>query len=268
MPPASTPARATLAAERDFAAAWWLLADVTGAERYDDPQLRWFHTGLADAYINPVLETRLGRDRADGLIDPLLDELSRRGAPFTWWVTPSSSPDDLSARLAARGLVADDPWPAMAVPVDEILAAPAVRGLEISRVTDEAGLEVYASIFAPILSTSPDFTALLVRASRLIGFDASAPELHLVGRLDGEPVATASLITAGGAAGIYNVATAEAARGRGIGTAMTAAAVAEGRGRGMPLATLQASTMGNSVYERLGFRHVGDFVPFHPARQG
>jgi hypothetical protein len=43
---------------------------------------------------------------------------------------------------------------------------------------------------------------------------------------------------------------------------MTAAAIRHGAGRGFTIATLQASTMGRRVYERLGFRFVCDLVPY------
>jgi predicted acetyltransferase len=89
--------------------------------------------------------------------------------------------------------------------------------------------------------------------------------VHYVGYLNDDPVATASLIAAGGAAGIYNVATVIAARRRGIGAVMTAWAVRAGAARGMQVATLQASNMGRPVYERLGFEVVCDFVPYRPA---
>jgi ribosomal protein S18 acetylase RimI-like enzyme len=105
---------------------------------------------------------------------------------------------------------------------------------------------------------------MLGDACRAIGFDQDAPEEHVIGLLDGTPVATASLMVAGGAAGIYNVVTLESVRRRGIGTAMTAAAVRRGAERGMELATLQASSMGRPVYERLGFRFVCDLVPYRP----
>ena len=252
-------------AERDFVAAWWLLADATGHERHDEAELRWFHTGLPDPYLNPVLVTRLPADEADAAIDGLLADLRHRGAPFTWWLMPGSTPDDLADRLAARGLVADDAWPAMILSTDAMVDPPPVPGLEIRRVADDKGLEDYRATFAPILSSSEAFTDLLIEASRAIGYGPSVPEVHFVGYLEGRPVATVTLITAGGAAGLYNVTTTEQARGRGIGAAMTAAAVSESRERGLEVASLQASTMGRPLYERLGFRHVGDFVPYHLA---
>ena len=253
---------ACLLVERDFAAAWWLLAETTGHELHDEPGLRWFHTGLPDPYLNPVLTTRLAANEADAVIDRMLAELTRRGAPFAWWITPSSSPDDLAVRLVSRGLVAEDPWPGMTLEAGAMKRPPPVSGLAIRRVTNDAELDTYVRIFAPILSPSPAFTALLVEASRRIGYEAGAAELHFVGLLEGDPVATVSLITAGGAAGIYNVTTVEHARGRGIGAAMTAAAVDAGHRRGFTTAALQASMMGRSVYEALGFRHACDLVPY------
>lgn len=245
-------------------AAWWLVAEGAGVELHDHKELRWFVSGADDRHLNAVLVTRLGAD-AEERIGDLLAELRGRGVPFLWWVMPSTRPDDLGARLQARGLVAEEPWPGMTLEVDRLIEPEAVAGLEIRRVTDDDGYAAYERTFAPIMSPSPAFTELLARASRRIGFGPDAPELHYVGYLDDEPVATVSLITAGGAAGIYNVATVERARGRGIAAAMTAAAVRAGAGRGLRVATLQASTMGRSVYERLGFVFTCDFVPFRPA---
>lgn len=248
--------------ERDFAAAWWLLAEAGGHEVHDDPDLRWFHTGVDDAYLNPVLETRLGEDEADAVIDRMLGEFRSRGAPFLWWHTPSSRPRDLGDRLERRGLVADGAWPGMTLLVDSLVEPAAVPGLVIRRVANDAELDTYIEIFAPILSTSPAFAPIFAAAARRIGYEDGAREIHFVGDLDGEPVATASLLTAGGAAGIYNVTTMEQARGRGVGAAMTAAAVHAGRARGMRMATLQASPVGRPIYERLGFRFACDLVPY------
>jgi len=253
---------ACLKVERDFVAAWWLLAEATGHELHDGPDLRWFHTGLPDPHLNPVLTTRLEPDEADAVIDRMIAELTERGAPFMWWVTPSSSPHDLAARLTNRGFVRDEPWPGMTVETDVMRQPSPVPGLVIRRVTTDEELETYVELFAPMLSPSPAFTALLVEATRRIGYDEAAPEVHYVGFVDRQPVATVSLLTAGGAAGIYNVATIERARGRGIGAAMTAAAVEAGRQRGLTTATLQASTMGRSIYESLGFRQACDLVPY------
>jgi ribosomal protein S18 acetylase RimI-like enzyme len=250
------------AVERDFIAAWWLLADVTDAERHDDPSIRWFRTGLPDVYCNQVLVTRLGDADADATIADVLGRVGRGGAPFTWWVMPSFAPADLAARLEGRGLHPERAWPAFALPLRDLPEPPPVPGLEIRRVENDADLDVYLGIVGQTLSSSDAFTGLLGDAGRRIGFADDAPEEHLIGLMEGSPVATASLLVAGGAAGLYNVATLEPARRRGIGAAMTVAAVRRGAARGLSIATLQASTMGRPIYERLGFRFVCDLVPY------
>jgi ribosomal protein S18 acetylase RimI-like enzyme len=250
------------AVERDFIAAWWLLAEATDAERHDDPSIRWFRTGLPDAYCNQVLVTRLDDTDADATIDDVRRGVGRDGAPFMWWVMPSFAPADLAARLERQGLLPEGAWPALALPIRDLAEPPPVAGLEIRRVENDADLDAYLGIVGQTLSSSDAFTGLLGDAGRRIGYAEDAPEEHLIGLMEGSPVATASLLVAGGAAGLYNVATLEPARRRGIGAAMTVAAVRRGAARGLSIATLQASTMGRPIYERLGFRFVCDLVPY------
>ena len=250
------------AVERDFVAAWWLLADAADVHRSDEAHLRWFVAGVPDMHLNTVLVTHLEEDDADAVIDETLARMREHGAPFAWWVMPSSRPADLAVRLTARGLVDDGRWPAYAVAVDELADPPPVEGFEIQRVRSGDDFDTYLGVYAPVLSPSPAFTELFTRAARRIGFGEDVPEEHFIGFLNGEPVATVSLVTAGGSAGIYNVTTVEVARGLGIGTAMTVAAARHGGERGFGLATLQASTMGRPVYERLGFEFVCDLHPY------
>lgn len=250
------------AIERDFIAAWWLLGEVTDAERHDDPSVRWFRTGRPEAYCNQVLVTRLDEAAADATIEELRARIGRDATPLTWWVMPSFAPADLARRLERQGLERGGTWPGFALPIRDLVEPPAVRGLEIRRVESEADLASYLGIMGQTLSPSATFTEFLGQACRAIGFGEDAPEEHVIGLLDGVPVASASLVVAGGAAGIYNVATLEPARGRGIGAAMTASVVRRGAARGLSLATLQASSMGRPIYERLGFRFVCDLVPY------
>ncbi|HSJ49952.1 MAG TPA: GNAT family N-acetyltransferase [Actinomycetota bacterium] len=78
-----------------------------------------------------------------------------------------------------------------------------------------------------------------------------------VGRVDGRPVSTSMAYVGDGFVGVYCVATAADARGRGYGEALTWAAT---RSRPDLPATLQASSMGRPVYERMGFRTVAEFT--------
>jgi ribosomal protein S18 acetylase RimI-like enzyme len=81
-----------------------------------------------------------------------------------------------------------------------------------------------------------------------------------VGRLDDTVVSTALGVTTDGATGIFNVATLPEHRRRGYGAALTARAARDGFAHGAGLAYLHASPLGSTVYGRLGFRHVEDYV--------
>lgn len=100
-----------------------------------------------------------------------------------------------------------------------------------------------AAIFSPAFLARPEMEALL-------------------GRVDGEPVATSMLFRSGPIAGIYWVSTLPGGRRRGYGEALTWAAVAAGARAGCTVASLQASTMGRPVYDRMGFTHVIDYVRY------
>jgi GNAT superfamily N-acetyltransferase len=85
-----------------------------------------------------------------------------------------------------------------------------------------------------------------------------------VGRVDGRPVTTATAFIADGFVGIYAVATLRDARRRGYAEAVTWAATLC---RPDLPATLQASEMGQPVYERMGYRTVAEFTVWERDRR-
>jgi len=91
----------------------------------------------------------------------------------------------------------------------------------------------------------------------------SQPGVELyVGYADGKAVATSALIASRGTVGVVNVGCVESRRRRGYGEAMTWHAVRGGRAWGCEIASLQASAMGQPVYERMGFRLVTGYRTF------
>lgn len=95
--------------------------------------------------------------------------------------------------------------------------------------------------------------------SRVIGEGEADPaHVHLASE-GGRTVA--GLITAGhdGDCSVWWVATAPEARGRGLASGLMRHALAGGRERGCDISTLQASKLGQPVYEALGYRAFGVF---------
>jgi ribosomal protein S18 acetylase RimI-like enzyme len=85
--------------------------------------------------------------------------------------------------------------------------------------------------------------------------------MHLyVACVDGVPAACVGAEDHhGGDCGIYWVATLPQARGRGLATALMREAVADGHDRGCRTSTLQATKLGQPIYERVGYRSLGSF---------
>jgi GNAT superfamily N-acetyltransferase len=105
--------------------------------------------------------------------------------------------------------------------------------------------------------------------SRALG-NAPPGGAHLyVARLDGEPAACAVAADHdGGDCGIYWVATLAEARGHGLASALMRLAVADASERGCTSSTLQATKLGQPVYERVGYRAIGTLEMWERRKQG
>jgi GNAT superfamily N-acetyltransferase len=87
----------------------------------------------------------------------------------------------------------------------------------------------------------------------------SVPNARYLAAVDeaGAVRATAAAATWGRTTGVYFVNTDPGWRGRGVGTAMTAAALRAAAAAGAERACLDATSLGFSIYRRLGFEPVG-----------
>ena len=98
-------------------------------------------------------------------------------------------------------------------------------------------------------------------------FLSMQPDGCFVAELDGEPVGTTVTCIFGDVAWVAMVLVARRARGRGIGTAMMRHALKFLDERGVPTVRLDATPMGQPIYERLGFVPEYTLVRFEgPAR--
>lgn len=241
-----------LANAREF----WLGYGVEGRRRSGHFMYR---SGVADAQLNGVVSL------AGGSFKSALQEAESvfSGLPWLWWVGPDSRPG-VVGDLESHQFSEVGSMPVMAVRLDRVRRPSPTAGLEVRVVDDPAGLADWVRCWTWAFGIDTDLTAkiLTVEAVR----PESSPRLvRFAGWLDGRLVGTAALYSSQGVAGVYVVSTVKERRGQGIGTQLTAAALQAGREQGLSIGTLQASSLGLPVYERMGFAEVARYRLFAKA---
>ena len=86
-------------------------------------------------------------------------------------------------------------------------------------------------------------------------------------RLEGRVASVLATTDTDGDCGVWWVATVPEARGRGLSGELLRAALDEARERGLRTSTLQATKMGFPVYERIGYRDVGELQMWERRRR-
>jgi GNAT superfamily N-acetyltransferase len=206
-------------------------------------------TGVPVPTLNGVWVGELdavGRD-----VGRLLDEVAATGLPHCLQLRPGAI-DPLTELAISRGMTREENIPLMALDdPGQLDAAQRVDGLTIRELspgeaqlharTAAAGFEAPVEMFLQLMTPA----MLAARGARCY-----------IGEAGGQPVTTGFGVTLGSYVAIFNIATPPEHRRKGYGAAVTARAVADGVDAGATWSWLQASTIGQPVYEGLGFHPV------------
>jgi len=223
---------------------------------------------------NQILRTRLLDGISPAALDQRIDELMRQIGQITdamdWFVFPGCQPVKLGERVAARGLAGgpDGAWTligqiggpggnwmladlASLVPAPPLTDSLGAKQFHVKYVDNHTMLAAWQQISAEGFEAS-DYQSFYAAYARH-GFGADAFSLHYIGYLDDTPVTSATLLLAGGIAGIFDVSTPVAYRRQGLGSAITWAMLQEAQKRGYADAYVWSSNLGKGVYPRVGF---------------
>jgi len=240
-------------------------------EFHEEDDLAWVVGAWPGA---TVYRTALDAGIADRRIAALVDRFDREGLDATWWAGPASRPDDLRERLERHGFALSDDEAGMAADLHALVEdLPRPDGLRFETfggrddAIDPRLVEAWLSVAGAVFGWPPE--RYDVRRRLYLGDDRRPrPWRHLVGFLDGRPVAMARVLLAAGVAMVHGVAVLQEARRQGIGSAITLAALLGARAEGYRVAVLQASSMGRGPYERIGFRTVASYGRFERPTAG
>ena len=235
------------------------------AEQRDEDDLYWLLTGVAHSMGNVVLRAHWQDDDPETLrelIATTMRPFQMRQVPMVWYLWPDSRPADLGEHLTMSGLTHAGDSPMMAL--DLTLPLPPAElpsGVSVERVTDPETYTRWVTVGLDSHGFWEETKVILRPMIDRQGYDEQA--LQYLARLDGEPVATATLFLGDENAAVFNVGTLPKARGKGIGSAITAHCLRDARHAGCHYALLLSSAMGASVYRRLGFTTQGTVAYYY-----
>ena len=226
---------------------------LPGVVMHEGADMTWFVAPTAPG--QHVLRTRLGAADALWRITETLDDVGQLSTDCQWLVFEQDTPANLGDLLQTCGLVrgTGDPW--MAASLSALPSSPAVPdNFHIERIYDSRGLEDWTLASAAGFGMPVRMAHIWQAAYLAQGFELDAHSIHFIGYLDDQPAVAATLLLSPGIAGIFDVATVPRFRRQGLASAITHAAMTWAREVGYRRACLQASAMGVSLYQRLGFR--------------
>jgi ribosomal protein S18 acetylase RimI-like enzyme len=240
---------------------WSLLGQWPGARLVDEGGILRYETPLSRLPYNGVIRTRLPADCSDS-IAAAADAYARRGAQFYWLVHPSSTPDDLDARLPTVGLSLVEKAFGMSLDLGawEPSTPEPNSPVTFSQAKDEAGLRAYEDLIMSYWELGEEDRAEVVRLNR----HWSGPKAkghRWLAYVDGAPVGKGYLSLAGppGVASIYGMSVLPEARGMGIASGLTRALIDQAQTLSCARIVLHSSAMARGLYRRTGFTEHCEF---------
>ena len=212
-------------------------------------------TGSPLARFNIAFIIRPLADPAAG-IAAAVAYFDERALPFV--LRLRAGVDPAAERAAeALGLPYHDTVPGLVLdPIGTIPPPP--PALDIRTARDAATLDDHISVLVEAFEMPKEVAVRLMTPRAL---DIAGAEFY-VGYVDGAPVASSALIATDAVAGVWSVGCLPSHRRRGLGEAMTWHTVCRGVETGCDIANLQASEMGQRIYERMGFRPIAGYRTF------
>lgn len=243
--------------ERHCAEAYEAERVVPCAEVHLDSDVAWVvHSG--STWRNSAIMVRMSPATVVQRLDTMLERYKRHGRGMGVWVSPLSTPENLSELLAARRLNCRKRFPAMVRVVTRSSSLPdGPLDVEIRTLT--------AALASPRAMTPRARCELQRVQARLADplqrtrvFDAWIGDTA-VGRIE--------LFIGRECAGIHGLSVDEHHQGRGIGSALLERACHEAAHAGTREVVLLATTQGQRVYERRGFEEVARFAYWYRSFQ-
>jgi ribosomal protein S18 acetylase RimI-like enzyme len=193
-------------------------------------------------------------------VKSVCDRFWSRNLPFAFWVGFNDEYSDFQNDIEKIGLNFDEAEIGMAVSMDELDFEIFCNKLEIKLVSNAELLRDFITVYKNLIPSDANaIDEFYTKAAPFI-LDPKSDLKLFVGFYDGMPAATSALFLQDNVAGVWDVTTLPKFRRKGIGTDMTLHALKYARDLcNCGIGVLTASSDGESVYRKIGFRKIKEF---------
>ena len=193
-------------------------------------------------------------------VESVYNYFSSRNLPFAFWTGFNNEYSDFQKDIEKIGLSYVETETGMAVSVNELDFEIFCNRLEIKFISSEELLRDFITVYKNLIPNDASaIDEFYTKAASFILNPNSDLKLF-VGFYEGMPVATSALFLQDNVAGVWDVTTLPKFRRKGIGTDMTVHALKYAQDLyNCEVGVLTASSDGESVYRKLGFRKIKEF---------
>lgn len=243
--------------EADFAALQATISSSPVMHRAEEPDAVTYWSDVDLAALNVIADAHIPPDKVAARFPALVEPFFRRGRPFLWLTTPSSTTPQLEAALAQAGFRARQ--------------LPTLHRAAGTPLDPYAPDDVYIDLAWP--DQVADVTAAIFRDSRhvddptrhhldlLEGMDPDTNHFFVArSLLDGQTLGASTMHVRHNSAMLANISTVPGARGRGIARALTATMVNRATTTGQDNVSVVARHGTYEMLVDLGFRTQFDLV--------
>ena len=177
-------------------------------------------------------------------------------APNGWTVGPLTKPKNLGIFLEDVGFSNVYQQAGMALKLEDLKHQTADESeLLVELVEDTKHLKQWVEVFSLVFGIKVDY--------EFMEYLLLEPEAKFyLGNLEGKSVSSLMLYLSSGVAGLQAVSTLKEYRNRGFGLAISRMALLDAFKKGYKVGVLQASTLGERVYRKMGFQKYCDIISY------
>ncbi|MFX1315268.1 MAG: GNAT family N-acetyltransferase [Promethearchaeota archaeon] len=220
-----------------------------------DDKINWVFSKFAD-WPSCIFKANLEGSNLDHEIQNIIKRIEKNKVPNGWTIGPLTKPHNLGGILKKYGFLDGYHQSGMALNLTDLrFNTPDIRSFNIKIVNNNKLLEQWSETVSLVFKIKVDLD--------LLKYLITEKETSLyLGTYGDETVSTLMLYLSSGVAGLHAVTTKPQYRGRGFALRISGIALGDAFNKGYKVAVLQASSLGEKIYRKLGFQKYCDIISY------